>query len=97
MRRQKRRDWVGGFLALKATELLTQDANPGGTTLVDFRNVFNKLIRLAMLWTLCHRWTAGDRFAFNCYRNWAQLLLRQPGDTHVILLSREGVTQGDPS
>ena len=33
---------------------------------------------------------------FNCYRHWAQLLLRQPGEPPVTILSREGVTQGDP-
>ena len=49
-----------------------------------------------MLWTVQHRWPAGTRFAFNCYKNWAQLLLRQPGEPPVTILSREGVTQGDP-
>ena len=39
---------------------------------------------------------AGARFAFNFYRNWAQLLLRQPGDLPVIILIQEGVTQGNP-
>ena len=34
--------------------------------------------------------------AFNCYRHWAQLLLLQPGEPPVTILSREGVTQGDP-
>ena len=28
--------------------------------------------------------------------HWEKLLLRQPGDVPVILLSREGVTLGDP-
>ena len=64
--------------------------------LVDARNGFYKLSRLAMLRTVRHRCPAGARFAFNCYRNWAQLLLRQPGELPVTILSREGVTQGDP-
>ena len=72
---------------MEATGLLNQDAEPGGTTLVDALNVFNELSRLAMLWTVCHCWTAEARFTFNCYRHWAQLLLRQPGDAPVILLS----------
>ena len=42
-----------------------------------------------------HRWPAGARFAFNCYRHWAQLLLHEPGEPPVKILSREGVTQGD--
>ena len=49
-----------------------------------------------MLWTVRHCWPAGERFAFNCYRHWAQLLLRQPGKAPVTILNREGVTQVDP-
>ena len=49
-----------------------------------------------MLWTVRHRWPAGARFAFNCYRHWAQLLLCQPAELPVTILSRKGVTQGDP-
>ena len=49
-----------------------------------------------MLWTVRHRWPSGARFAFNCYKHWAQLLLRQPGEPPVKILSREGVTQVDP-
>ena len=82
--------------ALGALEFLTQKAEPSGTTLVDARNGFNKLCRLAMLWTAQHRWKAGARFVFNCYRHWAQLLLRQTGEPPVTILSGEGVTQGDP-
>ena len=64
--------------------------------LVDARNGFNELSRLAMLWTVRHRWPAGARFAFNCYKHWAQLLLRQPGELPITILSREGVTHGYP-
>ena len=48
-----------------------------------------------MLWTVWHCWPAGARFAFNCYKHWAQLLLLQPGEPPVTILSREGVTQYD--
>ena len=51
--------------ALEALEFLTQEAEPSGTTLVGARNGFNKLSRLAMLWTVQHCWPAGARFAFN--------------------------------
>ena len=51
--------------ALGALEFLTQEAEPSGTTLIDARNGFNKLSRLAMLWTVRHRWPTGARFAFN--------------------------------
>ena len=76
--------------ALEALEFLTQEAEPSGTMLVDARNGFYKLSRLAMLRTVRHRCPAGARFVFNCYRNWAQLLLRQPGEPPVTILSREG-------
>ena len=52
--------------------------------------------QLAILWTVHHLCQARSRFAFNCYRNWAQLLLHQPGDAPVIILSQEGVTHDDP-
>jgi hypothetical protein len=64
--------------------------------LVDAANGFNELSRKAMLWTIRHRWASGARYAFNCYRHSAQLILRRPAKACVIILSREGVTQGDP-
>ena len=87
---------VGTLRAQEVLEFLTQDAEPIGTTLVDSCNGFNELSRLAMLWTVRHRWPAGARFSFNCYKHWAQLILHQPGEPPVTILSREGVTQGDP-
>ena len=78
----------GASRALGSLEFLTQDADPSGTTLVDTRNEFNELIRLAMLWTVQHRWLEGGRIAFNCYRHWAQLLLRQRGEPPVTVLGR---------
>ena len=87
----------GGTLrALEALEFLTQDAEPSGTKLVDARNGFNELSRLAMLWTVWHRCPAGARFALNCYKHWAQLLLRQTGEPPFTMLNIEGVTQGEP-
>ena len=49
-----------------------------------------------MIWKVHHRWPAREMFVFNEYRHWVQLLLCQPSDTTVILLSWEGVTYGDP-
>ena len=87
----------GGTLqALRALELLTQKAYLSGTPLVDAHNRFKEMIRLAILWTVRHRFLAGARFAFNCYTHWAQLLLRHPGKLTLTIPSREGVTQGDP-
>ena len=73
----------GNQRALGDLEVLTQDAEPSGTTLVDARNGFNELSHLAMLWTVRHLWPAGARFAFNLYRHCAQLFLRQPGSRHL--------------
>ena len=55
----------GNQRALEALEFLTRESDPSGTSLVDARNGFNKLSRLAMLWTVRRRWPAGARFAFN--------------------------------
>ena len=82
----------GAQTALGALEFLTQEAEPSSATLIDSRNGFNELSRLEMLWTVRHLWPVGARFTFNCYRHWAQLLLRQPGEPLVTILSREGVT-----
>ena len=87
----------GTIRTLGDLEFLTQDADTSGTTLVDACNGFNELSCLVMLWTVQHLWTAGERFAFNCYRHWAQVLLRHLGDLPVTILIREGVTQGYPS
>ena len=82
--------------SLEALDFLTQESEPSGTKLVDAHNGFNKLSRLAMLWTVHYRWPAGARFAFNCYKHWARLLLCQLGRLPVTILSREGDSQGDP-
>ena len=43
----------GGILRkMGALEFLTQEGEPSSTTLVDAHNGFNKLSRLAMLWTV---------------------------------------------
>ena len=67
-----------------------------GVLLVDARNGFNELGRKAMLWTVRHRWAAGAKFAFNCYRHSAQLIMRRGDRPCHVILSKEGVTQGDP-
>jgi len=64
--------------------------------LLDARNGFNELGRKTMLWTVRHRWEAGARFALNCYRHAALLIVRKRGQDCEIILSQEGVTQGDP-
>ena len=85
----------GNQRTLGALVFLTQEAEPNGTTIVDVCNGFNEMSRFAMLWAVRNHWLAGARFVFNCYRHWAQLLLHQPGELPVTILSREGFTQGD--
>ena len=80
--------------ALGDLEFFTQESEPSRTTLVDARNGFNALSCLEMLWTVRHRCAAGARFAFNFYRHWVQLLLCQPGEPQLTILSREGSHPG---
>ena len=77
-------------------ETATQLETGEGLTLVDARNGFNELSRLAMLWNVRNLWPKGSRFAFNCYRHEVMLIFRNPGKEVKILWSKEGVTQGDP-
>jgi hypothetical protein len=70
--------------------------DPGAALMVDAINGFNELGRKGGLWTVRHRWPGGSRLAFNCYRHSAQLILRRRGQDCLIILSQEGVTQGDP-
>jgi hypothetical protein len=70
--------------------------DPKAVLLIDARNGFNELGCKGALWTVRHLWTGGSRFAFNCYRHAAQLILRKKGASCEVLLSQEGVTQGDP-
>ena len=65
---------------------------------VNAANSFNNLSRLAMLWIIRHHWPKMTRFAFNAYRHqWQQrLCVGRAGLATLVLLSMEGVTQGDP-
>ena len=75
---------------------LTQESEPIQTTIVDVPNGLNNLSRLAMLWTVRNCWPVGPRFTFNFYKHCEHLILHHPRDPPGTLLSREGVTQGDP-
>jgi hypothetical protein len=67
-----------------------------GFLLVDAANAFNEGNRIVMFWTLRHEWPSGARFAFNCYRHWAILVVRGENGYALFIHSKEGVTQGDP-
>jgi len=63
---------------------------------VDAQNGFNELSQKAALWTVQHCWPHGSRFAFNCYQHAAQLVIHCLVRPCSVILSQEGVTQGDP-
>jgi hypothetical protein len=69
-----------------------------GMLLVDASNAFNAVNRSAALWNARVLWPGAAFFLFNTYRNYNLLVIRStisPG-SGTIMLSREGVTQGDP-
>jgi hypothetical protein len=79
---------------------LSEDEDEGGygMLLVDAANAFNAVNRVAALWNARILWRSCARFLFNTYRGYAYLVVRstrQQGKG-TIMLSREGVTQGDP-
>jgi hypothetical protein len=74
----------------------TAEIDPEGLLIVNAWNGFNKLNQKAMLWTCWLRWCNGSWCAFNCYRHSSILILRRQGENCEIILSREGVMQGDP-
>ena len=45
---------------------------------------------------MAHLWPSGARFSFNCYRHSTVMVVRRRGGVPEYILSREGVTQGDP-
>ena len=58
------------------------------------RNAFNEKKCTVILQAVKHEWSSGARFAFNCYRHWATLMIRAgDGESH-FLHSKERVTQG---
>lgn len=69
------------------------EESPWGALLVDAKNAFNEVHRTSLMWHVRHRWPSGSTFAFNAYRHSRVLVLR---GFDGVLLSREGVTQGDP-
>ena len=73
----------------------TETLEHQGFLLVDARNAFNEINRIAMLWNIRHLWPKGARFAFNCYRFHSLLIVRSSTGTLFELYSQEGVTQGD--
>ena len=68
-----------------------------GFLLIEARNAFNEENRTAMLWAVRNKWPSGAQFNFNCYRQWATLVVRDIGDgSGHFFHNKEGVTQRDP-
>ena len=58
------------------------------------KNAFNTISRGAALWNTRVLWSRCSRFLFNSYRGFALLIIV---GTSIVLLGKEGVTQGVPS
>ena len=80
---------IHGVQALWDENLSTEE---WGFLLADAKNTFNEIHRVGMLWTVRHIWPSVAPFAFNCYRHWSSLVLKNSNGTASILHSREGVT-----
>ncbi len=61
--------------------------------MVDAKNAFNSVNRVSGLWNARYLWPRCSRYLFNTYRGYSSLWVNGHSDP---LLSREGVTQGDP-
>ena len=87
---------VGDGIADEHGDHMDLDSDPNKACLVDTWNGFNQLNHKLMLWHVRHCWPSGAFYAFNCYKYAAQLVLRHPGEKAIIILSKEGITQGCP-
>ena len=66
-----------------------------GAALFDARNAYCELNRHLMLWNTAHLWPKGSRFAYNRYRHWGKVFVRdKPGKPAIIIHSKEGIAQG---
>jgi hypothetical protein len=75
-------------------KLFDEQAHAGwGLLLMDAANAFNSISRAAAIWNTRVLWSRCSRFVFNAYRGYAILFIAGSSTT---LLSREGLTQGDP-
>ncbi len=70
--------------------------DPIDVTLLDASNGFNEISRLRCLHTIRHLWPSASRFAFNCYRHYIQICIRDHNSPATIIPGYEGIQQGDP-
>ena len=50
------------LLELGATRMMTQEVDPGDRIIVYSHNMYNRIIRLAMIWNLVQLWLEGAQF-----------------------------------
>ena len=67
--------------------------NDVGMLVMDASNAFNSINWLSLLWNVRVLWPRASRFIYNTYRGWSPLIMK---GCSIEILSKEGVTQGDP-
>ena len=72
-----------------------QEKIGGFYSLTRVMHAFNEKNLTDMLWTMRYEWPSGARFAFNCYRHWATLMIRTGNRKGKLLHRNEVVNQSD--
>ena len=67
--------------------------NDVGMLVMDASNAFNSINRLSLLWNIRVLWPRASRFIYNTYMGWSPLIMK---GCSTEILSKEGVTRGDP-
>ena len=83
-------------VGLAVWALMEVDKHNGFLVIV-FEKAFNSCSRVNMLWSVCHLWPIGDRFAFNYYCFTTLLICcNHLGEALWMFIAREGSTQDNP-
>ena len=73
--------------------MFNENESDYGVLMVDARNAFNSINRIALLWNTRILWPRASWFIFNTYRGWSPLIMK---NCNTVLYSQEGIVQGDP-
>ena len=90
------RDLSGGVHVMRILWQQHAQEEDWGFLLIDAHNAFIEENRKAMLWEVRNDLPIGARFAFNCYRHCATLVIRSGNGNGHFLYSKEVLTQRDP-
>ena len=83
-------------IASNSTHSRYEEATGFGTMLVDARSAFNELSWYVMLWHCRHACPRTSRLVFNQHRHFNTVIFQNgPGDDPCIILSQEGIAQGN--